>query len=108
MKKNRTYCNKKYAYKGIEEKKVISLLGENLLRRARYRSEDGHEYYPLDERLGLSRLMASKRFGKVVSQLTIFMPEEHVKKQLQSLLNIMVSVTFIGQLVTRLGSTLHS
>jgi hypothetical protein len=83
------------------------LLGEGRLKRARYRSEKGEEWYPLDEHLGLCRLKSSKRFAKVVNQLTIFMPEEHVKKQISSILGIDISVTLISQLVTRFGNTLH-
>lgn len=61
----------------------------------------------MDERLQLSRLKSSKRFAKVVSQLTVFIPEEHVKKQIQSLLGIDVSVTLISNIITRFGNTLH-
>lgn len=106
-KKNVKIEGKKYTYKGIEPKKLITLLGEGKLARARYRSETDDEWYPLDEELGLCRLKPSKRFAKVVNQLTIFMPEEHVKKQVKSILDIDISVTFISQVVTRFGNTLH-
>ena len=82
-------------------------MGEATLNRARYCSENGDNWYPLDEKLGLSRLKSSKRFAKIVSQLAIFMPEEHVRKQLNSILDINISVTFISQIVTRFGNTLH-
>ncbi len=75
-------------------KTIVTLLGNGTLDRARYRSSKGHEWYPLDERLGLCRLKASKRFAKIVNQLTIFMPEKHVKKQSKSILDIDISVTF--------------
>ncbi len=40
-------------------------------------------------------------------QLTVFMPEEHVKKQFKSMLDIDISVTFISQIITRFGNTPH-
>jgi len=85
----------------------MTLLGEGIIQRARYRNYNGEEWYPLDELLDLCRLKSSKRFAKVINQLTIFMPEEHVKKQMKSILDIDISVTSISNLVTRFGNSLH-
>lgn len=96
-----------HSYKGTEQKKLMTLLGTGTLHRARYQREDGKAWYPLDERLNISRLKSSKRFAKVINQLAIFIPEKHVKEHIRSILCIDVSVTLISQLVTRFGDTLH-
>lgn len=85
----------------------MTVLGEVVLKRARYITNKNEAWYPLDEKLGLCRLKSSKRFAKVVNQLTIFMPEKHVKKQISTILNLNISVTLISQLVTRFGNSLH-
>lgn len=76
--------------------------------RARYSTKKGKSFFPLDDRLKLGRIKSSKGFAKVATQLAIFVPEEHTRDFLKTLLNIDVSVTLISNIVTRFGSKLHS
>ncbi len=80
------------------------MCGDVSIKRTYYQcTECKAPYYPLDNSLGISQSIVSKRLAKAATWLTVFMPFKHVKDFIGSTLQIPISETCLQDITHRLG-----